>query len=205
MIYLIRHPQPAIEKGICYGQSDLALRSGYQVIIDNIQATISFPPSFLLWTCPLKRCNEFAKELFPNIRPVLIKKELLDMDFGKWEMQKWSGIDTDDLKSWIEDFVHQNPYQGESFLDLYQRVSVFWDAMNKEKDIVMVTHDNVIRCILCRILSIPLSRAFSLFIPFGNVIRIHSFNSDNYKIEFLPVFNYKRDIIEMNYGLVENL
>ena len=75
----------------------------------------------------------------------------------------------------MNDFVNVRVPNGESFVDLHDRVIDFLDneLQNKtQKTIVIVAHAGVIRSVLCKISSLPLKDAFQNKVDFGSVIRV---------------------------------
>ena len=58
-IYLIRHTAPDIEKGICYGQTDLELAHTFSVEAREVLKQL--PNQFdAVYTSPLKRYKQLA-------------------------------------------------------------------------------------------------------------------------------------------------
>ena len=61
-IYIIRHTTPDIEKGICYGQSDLNLVDNYAEEFEAIKSKIPTTKTFKIISSPLKRCALLAQQ-----------------------------------------------------------------------------------------------------------------------------------------------
>ena len=58
-IYLIRHTTPKIDKGVCYGQSDIELADSFSMEFKEISKSI--PKTFeKVYSSPLKRCTRLA-------------------------------------------------------------------------------------------------------------------------------------------------
>lgn len=152
---IIRHGQidgpPAL-----YGRTDVALsREGWQQmyqqtrrleIIDNIISS------------PLRRCQDFAKELASDHGLILqIEAGLQECDFGEWD-----GIKFDNhsqqwplMTSFWQDPDHHTPPQGESLDTFHNRVVTSWQLLCKQhsgKNNLLVCHGGVIRQILAHIL-----------------------------------------------------
>jgi hypothetical protein len=89
-LHLLRHPQPAVAAGLCYGASDIGVDPG---ALESVLAALrraGLPGSLPVYTSPLRRCAELARRLAP---PELhIDARLAEMDFGAWEMRAWSAI-----------------------------------------------------------------------------------------------------------------
>nr|WP_288833657.1 alpha-ribazole phosphatase [uncultured Flavobacterium sp.] len=169
-VYLVRHTETVCEKGICYGQTDVALKEPYLEQFEYIKSQI--PVDAIVYSSPLLRCVQLANYLAPSI---ITDSRLMEMHFGDWEMKKWDDIPEVDFTPWMTDFVNVAVPNGESFVDLHHRVSDFLTAdfiKNTSKPIVLVTHAGVIRSILCAISNLPLKDAFTNKVDFGDVIRL---------------------------------
>lgn len=169
-VYLVRHTETVFEKGICYGQTDVALKEPYLEQFEYIKSQI--PVDAIVYSSPLLRCVQLANYLAPSI---ITDSRLMEMNFGDWEMKKWDDIPEVDFTPWMTDFVNVAVPNGESFVDLHHRVSDFLTAdfiKNTSKPIVLVTHAGVIRSILCTISNLPLKDAFTNKVDFGHVIKL---------------------------------
>ncbi|AYN05006.1 alpha-ribazole phosphatase [Flavobacterium sp. 140616W15] len=174
-IYLVRHTETVCEKGICYGQTDVDIAEPYDLIFDNIAKQL--PGDAILYSSPLKRCALLAKHIQKEtkISNYQEDKRLMEMNFGDWEMKNWNEIAQEDLNPWMEDFVNIRVPNGESFIDLHQRVTHFIEneiLIKKPSKAIIITHAGVIRSILCLLNSLPLKDAFQNKVDFGQVIKI---------------------------------
>lgn len=170
-IYLVRHTETVCAKGICYGQSDVALLEPYGEQFDGIKSQI--PATAKVYSSPLIRCVELARHLSET--SIDTDSRLIEMDFGDWEMKPWDAIPADDFTPWMNDFVNVAVPNGESFVDLYHRVNDFFKnelPKNDNTPVVIVAHAGVIRSILCMISALPLQEAFQNKVDFGQVIKI---------------------------------
>ena len=181
-LYLIRHTKPHIEEGICYGQTDLPLSSGFQRDFDRIKSLL--PKTIdATFSSPLLRCKALAYELSED---VIFDDRLKEINFGDWELVGWNDIVKDDLNEWMEDFVNISPPNGESFTSLYNRFGDFWSDLTQEryKRVVIVCHAGIIRSALCHVKKEPLKTAFQYEVGYGQVIRINKVDH-NYDVEYL--------------------
>lgn len=174
-IYLVRHTETVCEKGICYGQTDVDIAEPYDLIFDNIAKQL--PDDAILYSSPLKRCALLAKHIQKEtkISNYQEDKRLMEMNFGDWEMKNWNEIAQEDLNPWMEDFVNIRVPNGESFIDLHQRVTHFIEneiLIKKPSKAIIIAHAGVIRSILCLLNSLPLKDAFQNKVDFGQVIKI---------------------------------
>lgn len=170
-IYLIRHTTPLIEKGTCYGQADLDVTESF---LDEAACIKQHLPSNIetVYSSPLKRCKQLAQHLFPE-HAIQFTDQLKEIHCGEWEMKLWDEIEKEQLQLWMDDFVNVSIPGGESYLDLYHRVSNWFEKLPYSGTIAIVAHGGVIRSILSHIHEVALKDSFDQFkIHYGCVIRI---------------------------------
>lgn len=169
-VYLVRHTETVCEKGVCYGQADVAIAEPFLPIFENIKQQL--PTNGVYYSSPLTRCKMLASYLSCE---VAFDSRLMEMHFGDWELKKWDDIPLGELNPWMTDFVHTSVPNGESFVELHQRVVSFLDdklSCDQAKPMVIVAHAGVIRSILCRHSNTPLKEAFNSKLDFGSVTKI---------------------------------
>ncbi|HEY3045914.1 MAG TPA: histidine phosphatase family protein [Polaromonas sp.] len=150
-LWLVRHAQPLIEAGVCYGQLDMAADAQATRLCAEALAQV-LPPGIAVVTSPLQRCEQLAHVLV-GLRPDLTFKtdaRLREMDFGSWEGRRWDAIGSAALDAWIADFARHRPGGGESVQAFMQRVAGIWDELwagtpVPVTDTVWITHAGVIR------------------------------------------------------------
>jgi len=174
-VYLVRHTETVCEKGVCYGQSNVGILEPYDIVFENILKQL--PKEAKLYSSPLQRCVILAKHIQENIKidSIIEDKRLMEMHFGDWELQSWNDIPQEILNPWMEDFVNVRVPNGESFVDLNDRVLDFFEneiPRDLEKPLIIVAHAGVIRSILCRVNNLPLQEAFKTPLDFGAVVKI---------------------------------
>jgi alpha-ribazole phosphatase len=178
-IYLIRHTETIIDKGTCYGQSDVTLKEPYHAAFDTILSLLNGTPA-RIYSSPLQRCKTLAEYIFTHYNPIgtiQYDSRLKEINFGEWELQDWNTIHQPTLANWMADYVHAKPPQGESFTELYSRVLCFiQDELpvrnKKSSPIILVTHAGVIRSFLCYHFSRALKDAFSFPVEYGSVTKV---------------------------------
>ena len=146
-LWLVRHAQPLIDKGICYGQldvqADLAETRKCAKTLQNI-----LPRGSYLFTSPLQRC-ELLAHVFNGIQPGLTFRKddrLQEMNFGQWEGRAWTDIEPAALSAWTADFANYRAGgTGESLTQFMTRVASAFDELDPAKDTVWLTHAGVIR------------------------------------------------------------
>ena len=172
-IYIIRHTTPEIETGICYGQSDIPINNNFIEESNKIIRTL--PDEIdVVFSSPLKRCKALADKIvfFSKQHPLFnIDDRLMEMNFGKWEMKKWDDIDRKEFDVWAEDVVNVNVPEGESFLEMNNRVKAFYEELIKTnyKTVLIITHAGAIRCFLSIANSIELEETLKIPIDYATV------------------------------------
>lgn len=188
-IYLIRHTTPLIEKGICYGQTDLDITDTFLEEVSMIQPHLP-STNIKVYSSPLQRCKKLADALFANAT-IQCDASLMELNCGDWEMQKWDEIPKQEIQPWMDDFVNVVVPNGESYVMLHQRVvDTFESIKNNGENAVIVAHGGVLRSILSHITNTPLKESFDAFtLHYGCVVKIDA-SEDSITHELL--YNYSR-------------
>ena len=148
-LWLVRHAQPLIASGICYGQLDVkADLAATQKSAETLKSVLSGGVCVL--TSPLQRC-ELLAHVFIGLQPGLsVKKDarLQEMHFGQWEGRAWADIAKAELDAWTDDFAnYRTGGTGESVTQFMARVAAAFDELDPSKDTLWVTHAGVIRAV----------------------------------------------------------
>ena len=170
-IYLVRHTTPEIEKGVCYGQSDIGIGGDFEKERTTILTKLRFSKNTKIYSSPLQRCKLLAQSFG---YPVNYDKRLMELDFGQWELKAWDKIPKTQIAPWMDDFVHVRTTNGESYKDLEERVLDFFDEVTKleKTQVIIVTHAGVMRVLLARLTKTSLKDSFSISLLYGHVVKI---------------------------------
>ncbi len=146
-LWLVRHAQPLIEAGVCYGQLDM--QADAQATQDCAQALAAIlPQNIPAIASPLQRCGQLAITL-ATLRPdINIKQDqrLQEMHFGNWEGRAWRDLPKAELDAWTADFGSYTAGQsGESVTQFMARVAAVFDELSHDRDTLWITHAGVIR------------------------------------------------------------
>jgi len=172
-IYLIRHTKVNVEKGVCYGQTDVELSDSYPEELQKIKAKLSGIKFDAYFSSPLSRCKKLANDLFSD--EIIEDKRLMELNFGDWEGKAWEEIKDPLFAVWMDDFVNKKCSNGESFAMLKDRVLEFWSEIKSKdyKKIAIFTHGGVIRTIKAIDKNIRLEDSFNEpAVDFGEVVVI---------------------------------
>lgn len=170
MIYFVRHTKVGIAKGICYGHSEVPLAKSFTFeaqMVNQMLSQISFSS---VYSSPLSRCLKLAT--YCGFSKIKIEDDLIELDFGDWEMQKW---DTIDMSIWEKDWINNPPPNGESFAMMYQRTTRFFNQIAPQKgNIIIFTHNGVINCAKAYYKNIKLENTFNTTTPYGGIYCIEN-------------------------------
>jgi alpha-ribazole phosphatase len=168
-LVLIRHPQVAIDAGICYGQTDVPLlhnvNESARVITTRMKA-LGVPSCVDGWhTSPLQRCASLARVLSakPKIDP-----RLSELDFGAWEGKAWDSIDRAVFDKWAADLEHSRVHGGESLAQFAARV-LDWLSEVSADSVHVVAHAGVMRVLAAHLLKIDREAALNWSLDFGGI------------------------------------
>ncbi|MBW1298094.1 alpha-ribazole phosphatase [Aquimarina litoralis] len=170
-IYLVRHTTPDIQKGVCYGQSDLDVANTFETEVAEIHTQVPVKEITKVYSSPLKRCKLLA-ETFKL--PIAFDTRLIELDFGDWELQKWDEISKETLDPWMEDFVNVQVPNGESYIKLQERILDFYNGLqpNSDDKIIIVSHAGPIRALVSYLQNIALKDSFGFKLDYGEVVKI---------------------------------
>lgn len=142
-LWLVRHPQPVIASGICYGQSDLEVDpEALRALVARLHVRV--PAGLPVMSSPLRRCRVVAQAIAASRHagePVFDAR-WAEMHFGDWEMCAWNTISRPGIDAWAADFLDYLPPGGESVRQVATRVCAAfedWQAQGAQ-DALVVTH-----------------------------------------------------------------
>lgn len=158
--FLIRHPKPDIDAGICYGRSDLGLTEDPMLRAAALRPLL--PDDASVWSSPLRRCLALAQAL--HAAPV-IDERLLEMNFGHWEMRRWEEIPRAEIDAWAADPVGYTPPGGESPGAMRIRVAAVLRELPDAA--VVVAHGGVLRVAVAELVGVE--NWHMLHFDFGSV------------------------------------
>lgn len=183
-IYLIRHTRPLVAPGTCYGQSDVPLHEEGIAEMRKLLDSLKNHQFDAVYSSPLQRCAQLAQQLSAKY---VNDGRLLELNFGAWELQKWTSISETEMTWWCDNYAeHCVPGGGENFLLLQQRVLSFWTELMQtpHSKVAIVTHAGVMRALLSYFLDIPLNKVFLIQLYYGQIIKIRKVNDSNFGVDF---------------------
>lgn len=162
--YLLRHAQPRIAKGICYGQLNVpadtaATQTAAAAFAAHFKAEHAGHAHTVRLQCsPLQRCQQLAQALLPMLAAHGLAASacqtdatLTEIDFGHWEGRPWNSIAMQEWEGWQADFRHYHPGGGESNTQFLRRVhlaacaTATWLQQDARHLAIWLTHAGVMR------------------------------------------------------------
>lgn len=151
-LWLLRHAQPLIAPGVCYGQLDVPAEPS-ATLQAGMRFAAAMPRGARVRTSPLQRCEQLAQALQAPEALLTTDARLQEMHFGRWEGQSWNDIGRAAVDAWSQDLYAHAPGGGESLAAMLARVrSALIDSWQHDsrlgsRDVAWVTHAGVIRCV----------------------------------------------------------
>jgi alpha-ribazole phosphatase len=163
-IYLIRHGETDYnKKGCYYGWTDCSLTElgiEQSVTLKSVFKDIEYDA---ILSSDLKRAVETALIINEGKMPI-VDNRLRELNFGQWEGKSYQEVMTqytERWNSWIEDWTNATPTEGESVLNMYNRISQFMEETlhkYKGKSIVIVSHNGTLRMLAAYLLGLSLEK-----------------------------------------------
>lgn len=151
-LWVVRHAQPRVAPGICYGALDLPAEPEATHTAAQALAQV-LPHGAEVHVSVLQRCELLAQYLC-GLRPDLTFKpepRLVEMHFGVYEGVAWADIDKDAMDAWTDDFWAHRFGGQESLAEFMGRVAQVWDACQSARAAgrvqVWITHAGVARAV----------------------------------------------------------
>ncbi|MGO2355249.1 MAG: histidine phosphatase family protein [Marinomonas foliarum] len=174
-LYLIRHPRPEVEKGLCYGDMDVPLADGWEKGAKALKNALSIDfdgEANVCFHSPLTRAAQLAEHISDGRSHVA--SALKELDFGDWEGRRWQDIPKQEIDLWAEDIVHASPYRGESLQVVADRVWQWWLSVKDApmENCVLVAHSGVIKVFVSMLCQWPLDQCHRIDVGFSSVTEL---------------------------------
>ncbi|MDR0699025.1 MAG: alpha-ribazole phosphatase [Tannerella sp.] len=175
-IFLIRHTSVDVPQGICYGQSDVPLKSSFEQEAEIVKKQLDNETFDAVYTSPLSRCVKLSA--YCGYPDALRDDRLKEMYMGDWEMRTFNEIEDPRLQEWYDDFLHVPTRNGESYQDLLARVSSFLNELRSSENasgydkIAIFTHGGVLLCVQSLTGYIHPDNVIQQLPAYGEIVRI---------------------------------
>jgi alpha-ribazole phosphatase len=147
-----------------------------------------------VYSSDLFRTIETAKWIANEYEPVLAAQSdprWRELSFGKWEGLNHEEIQAGwrtEVNAWYADPVNVSPADGETLLQLSERVRAAWDDLqskHKDETVLLVSHAGVIQVLLCMLLGLDLNRYWQFHVKPAALTEINIYEAG----AILDVFN----------------
>lgn len=172
-IVLIRHTSVKVEKGICYGHTDVEVADTFPEEAADVASQLKGYRFDKVCCSPLSRCRRLAAAC--GYTSPEIDRRLLEMNFGDWEMMRYDDIDDPRLQEWYDDYINVAPTGGESFMQQQARfLDLLADLRQSGHDCVaLFTHCGILVQALVTLKGMTPGEAFANPPAYGSVIEFN--------------------------------
>lgn len=136
----------------------------------------------VIYTSPLRRAQNSAEIIAQKYHlQIIVIEQLREIYFGAWEGMNFEEVRVkfpEEFEAWANDPVKQGPVNGETIVQLRDRVMEAVNqilSINRNQNVAIVAHGAVNRVIIAEILGLPLNNIFRIEQDFGalNIIEFH--------------------------------
>ncbi|MEJ6950413.1 alpha-ribazole phosphatase [Natronospora cellulosivora (SeqCode)] len=116
-----------------------------------------------IYSSPLPRTVKLAELISKKYdRQLIVDETLKEMNFGIFEGKTYQELEKEyqnQWQKWTKDYLHYRIPEGESCMDVYQRVSLFIDNLksNKEEKLLIITHGGIIQTFITYLLDLEIN------------------------------------------------
>lgn len=181
-VILVRHGAPAdYPPGIFLGRTDPSLDAVGRQHADELAEELAahLPPAELggIWSSPLLRARETADPIAARFQvDVQVADALRELDFGAWETRRIDHVRTEEpeaLNAWMANPIDRRPPDGESFVDLAERLQPWFEQLTDIEGVqIVVAHYGSLAVLAALLLEAPLGMATRLRLSRGQAARI---------------------------------
>ncbi|WP_102401068.1 alpha-ribazole phosphatase [Haloimpatiens massiliensis] len=158
-IYLVRHGETFQNaRGTYYGSMNVGLNKKGVAQIEALSKFFKDINIDKVYISDTKRAYETAKIILREKPKSLYKDERLkETSFGDFEGKTFEELSKEypkECEMWLKDWKNFRPPGGETYMEMYERVSNFMDELKQMKydNVLIVTHSGVIKAILCYVM-----------------------------------------------------
>ncbi len=176
-LYLIRHTSVAVEFGTCYGWTDVPVSDHFEQEAALTKAALADLHLDRVYMSPLTRAKQLAA--YCGYADAIEEPRMKEMHMGDWEMKRFNDIHDPELKQYFEHYLDVPTKNGESFRDLYRRVSSFLDDLRQMaakddsiKKVAVFCHGGPIICALVYAGLVPIEEGYNNIPDYASVTKI---------------------------------
>ncbi|MGF1445634.1 MAG: histidine phosphatase family protein [Pikeienuella sp.] len=168
-LIFLRHPRPAVARGVCYGRTDL--EEGPSASAEIAAGLRITPRVARVVASPAVRCRRLAERLSARDGvPLVLDPRLWELDFGRWEGVAWADIPRRESLPWAADPWNRAPPDGEPGHALHARVAEALEAL--PEGTAIVAHAGPIRIARMVLAGESFAAAFARPVPYATPLAI---------------------------------
>lgn len=165
-LILIRHGETVWNTSFKYqGHTDIALNENGMRQAELLANKLSTEEFHAIYASDLIRAKKTAEIIAKHHKlKVVTSQRLREICFGQWEGLTYSqikGKDPDLLQQWVNNPVALRIPEGETFVELYERVGIFIEEVipkHNNQRVVIVAHGGTIAALICYLLRININK-----------------------------------------------
>ena len=183
-VYLIRHTQPDIPAGLCYGRLDVSLRAHFAD--EAAKLLPQLPPGPPIVSDESGRCTRLGAYLGKTLAGTTrVDTRLAELDFGAWEGRLWADIPRIHTTVWAKDVWNQAPPDGETYAALQTRVAAAWESILQiaASELVIVASIGPLRALIANALELPPEAFLRFHVDYAGLAKL-SDASGGWRLEF---------------------
>jgi alpha-ribazole phosphatase len=194
-LFLVRHGETDWNLTRRYqSHSDMPLNQNGIQQAQSLAKRLSKERIDAIYSSDLWRTMETANCIAKEYKPVLVVQSdprWRELSFGNWDGLNHEEIQAGwqmEINRWYADPVNSCPPEGETILQLSERVRSAWDELqsqHKDETVLLVSHGGTIQVLLCMLLSVELSRYWQLHVKQAALTEISMYEAG----AILDVFN----------------
>ncbi len=184
-LWILRHGQTDLNaSGVYFGSTDVPLNETGRAQARAVRSKMPEDGFDLCHTSPLLRASQTGALAVPDVA-MTPAPELAERALGEWEglsVEQIRALDPAGWESWTTQWQTYTPPGGESFLDVWHRVSTFLATHLARSDwerALLVSHAGPIRILLAAGLSLPKDAVWR-FAPENAGLATLCFNKEGY-------------------------
>lgn len=185
-IIILRHGESQDNINKVYSRDNTSLTSKGIKQMKNIKRKIDLLEFTQVYYSPLVRTKESINYL--ELKGIA-EKRIEEVDFGIFKGEDYKTIlkkYPKETKKWTDDPINYRIPQGESVLDVYNRLEIFLNKLVKNNEnVLLVSHEGIIRLINCWV--------------FDNPEYFFRFKADNASINIVSIVDSYKYISKSNY------
>ncbi|MBR1682682.1 MAG: alpha-ribazole phosphatase [Bacteroidaceae bacterium] len=174
-LFLIRHTSVAVPRGTCYGWTDVPVSEHFEEEAAACREQLQGITFDRVYTSPLTRARQLAA--FCGYPDAIEEPRMKEMHMGDWEMLRFDDIHDPDLQKYFDHFLDHPTRNGESFRDLYARVTAFIeelraDPATADARVAVFCHGGPIMCALAHAGVVPLQEVYNHIPDYASITRL---------------------------------